>query len=133
VSEAAARSGYLAVPDEAERLERFRRGDPDWADIFQLPEDLAGRQAAALELDVWSFLLRRTRRWMTCADMAAYGIADEDGTYGRELFYEARGYSVTDCYNQKTDNTITGGYSSVNSKAQIAGTPSKHTRRGPSF
>ena len=47
-----------------------------------------------------------------------------DGTYGRKLFYEARGYTVTDCYNQKTDNTITGGFSFAQYKAEIdAGRP----------
>ncbi len=61
---------------------------------------------------------------LTCADMVSYGIADDDGTYGRKLFYEARGYQVTDCYSQKTDNTITGGYSFAQFKASIdAGYP----------
>lgn len=41
---------------------------------------------------------------LTCADMVDNDISDDDGTYGRKLFYEARGYTVTDCYNQKTDN-----------------------------
>ena len=48
---------------------------------------------------------------LTCAAMESTGIADKDGTYGRKLFYEAHGYSVTECYNQKTDNTIAGGFS----------------------
>ena len=43
---------------------------------------------------------------LTCSDMVSYGIQDVDGTYGRKLFYEARGYTVTDCYTQKTDNTL---------------------------
>lgn len=61
---------------------------------------------------------------LTCAAMVGYGIADDDGTYGRKLFYEARGYEVTDCYSQKTDNTITGGYSFAQFKASIdAGYP----------
>jgi hypothetical protein len=61
---------------------------------------------------------------LTCADMVSYGIADEDGTYGRKLFYEARGYTVTDCYSQKTDNTVSGGYSFAQYKASIdAGYP----------
>ena len=41
---------------------------------------------------------------LTCDEMKKYGIANVDGTYGRKLFYEARGYDVADCYNQKTDN-----------------------------
>ena len=52
------------------------------------------------------------------------GFANGDGTYGRKLFYEARGYSVTDCYNQQTDNITAGGFSFANYKAQIdAGYP----------
>jgi hypothetical protein len=61
---------------------------------------------------------------LTCADMVTYGIQTLDGTYGRKLFYEARGYTVTDCYNQKTDNTIAGGFSFAQFKAEIdAGRP----------
>lgn len=56
---------------------------------------------------------------LTCADMVTNSIHTKDGTYGRKLFYEARGYTVTDCYNQKTDNTITGGFSFAQFKAQI--------------
>jgi len=41
----------------------------------------------------------------------------------RKLFYEARGYTVTDCYNQKTDNNG-GGFTLNNFKAEIdAGHP----------
>ncbi len=48
----------------------------------------------------------------------------DDGTVGRKLFYEARGYTVTDCYNQKTDNFIAGGFSFAQYKAEIdAGRP----------
>jgi hypothetical protein len=56
---------------------------------------------------------------LTCADMVTNAIHTKDGTYGRKLFYEARGYTVTDCYSQKTDNTITGGFSFANFKAEI--------------
>ena len=60
---------------------------------------------------------------LTCADMVSNSIDDEDGTYGRKLFYEARGYTVTDCYNQKTDNNG-GGFSLADYKAEIdAGHP----------
>ncbi len=59
---------------------------------------------------------------LTCATMASQSLAD--GTLGRELFYQARGYTVTDCYNQKTDNQVAGGFSFANYKAQIdAGHP----------
>lgn len=60
----------------------------------------------------------------TCANMAATLVKDYDSTYGRKLFYEARGFAVTDCYNQKTDNAIAGGFSFAQYKAQIdAGRP----------
>jgi len=55
---------------------------------------------------------------LTCADMNSYGIANQDGTYGRKLFYEAKGYMVTDCYNQKTDNNG-GGFTYAMYKAEI--------------
>jgi hypothetical protein len=59
---------------------------------------------------------------LTCATMAANSLAD--GTLGRKLFYEARGYTVTDCYNQRTDNTVAGGFSLAQFRAEIdAGRP----------
>ena len=61
---------------------------------------------------------------LTCSDMVFHGIQTMDGTYGRKLFYEAKGYTVTDCYAQKTDNKITGGFSFAQYKAEIdAGRP----------
>ncbi len=60
---------------------------------------------------------------LTCADMVSNNISHLDGTYGRKLFYEARGYTVTDCFNQKTDNN-SGGYTLANFQAEIdAGHP----------
>ena len=60
---------------------------------------------------------------LTCADMVANSIHTRDGTYGRKLFYKARGFTVTDCYSQKTDNNG-GGFTFANYKAQIdAGFP----------
>lgn len=56
---------------------------------------------------------------LTCDDMAKYGIDIFDGTYGRKLFYEARGYSVGTCYSQWTDNQADGGYSLADFKASI--------------
>jgi len=56
--------------------------------------------------------------------METYGIHTNDGTYGRKLFYEARGYTVTDCYSQSTDNIIAGGFSFSQFMAEIdAGRP----------
>ncbi len=59
---------------------------------------------------------------LTCAYLQGAGYVD--GTVGRKLFYEAKGYSVTDCYNQFTDNQYAGGFSFVQYKAEIdAGRP----------
>ena len=59
---------------------------------------------------------------LTCSSMVSSEITD-DGTVGRKLFYEARGYTVTDCYNQKTDNNA-GGFTFAMYKAEIdAGRP----------
>jgi hypothetical protein len=61
---------------------------------------------------------------LSCSAMTNYGISQNDGTYGRKLFYEARGYTVTDCYAQSTDNQASGGFSLANYKAEInAGHP----------
>ena len=60
---------------------------------------------------------------LTCAYMESVGIPD-DSTDGRKLFYEARGYKVTDCYNQDTDNNKSGGFTFAQYKAEIdAGRP----------
>jgi hypothetical protein len=56
---------------------------------------------------------------MTCSDMKSINIDHLDGTYGRKLFYEARGYSVSSCYNQYTDNEISGGFTLSDFIAEI--------------
>ena len=48
---------------------------------------------------------------LTCAYMEDQGIGQYDGTYGRKLFYEERGYTVTECYNQYIDTVEAGGFS----------------------
>jgi hypothetical protein len=53
-----------------------------------------------------------------CSDMPDY-VKYNDATYGRKLFYEARGYSVVECYNQRTDNKATGGFSFLEYKSEI--------------
>jgi hypothetical protein len=59
---------------------------------------------------------------LTCDTMASYGLPD--GTLGRRQFYQARGYSVSACYNQKTDNQVSGGFSFAQYVAEIqAGRP----------
>ncbi len=61
---------------------------------------------------------------LTCDAMENYGVAHTDGTYGRKLFYEERGYEVAECYSQMTDNKIGGGFSFADYKVQIdAGHP----------
>ncbi len=54
---------------------------------------------------------------LTCDTSQYYN--NPDGTLGRKLFYEARGYTVTDCYNQNTDNNYVGGFSLANFQAEI--------------
>ena len=44
----------------------------------------------------WNY---NTGQPLHCSDMPGHGI-DNDGGYGLGLFYESRGYSVTNCYNQ---------------------------------
>lgn len=68
----------------------------------------------------WNYSTSASR--LTCATLASYGYSD--GTLGRKTFYEAKGYSITDCYNQRTDNTVTGGFSFNQYKVEIdAGHP----------
>ena len=63
---------------------------------------------------------------LTCDTIASYlpyGYPP-DGTLGRAQFYQAKGYAVTDCYNQYTDNQYSGGFSFAQYKAEIdAGRP----------
>lgn len=59
---------------------------------------------------------------LTCDYMVSQGLT-RDGTVGRRAFYQAKGYTVTDCYNQKTDNNG-GGFTYALYKAEIdAGRP----------
>jgi hypothetical protein len=59
---------------------------------------------------------------LTCTVLS--GCCPDDGTLGRQQFYEARGYAIGDCYNQKTDNQAAGGFSFDDYKAKIdAGYP----------
>jgi len=62
----------------------------------------------------------------TCAAMeseyhSSHGmyISDLDGTYGRKEFYEARGYTVNECYNQLADTVVSGGFSLTDFQAEI--------------
>jgi hypothetical protein len=88
----------------------------------------------------WPFQSRDGNTWfwnygnatrLTCSAMESiqpigeiYTISENDGTYGRKLFYEARGYTVNDCYNQSTDNQAAGGFSLADFQVEIdAGHP----------
>jgi hypothetical protein len=55
---------------------------------------------------------------LTCNQMQSQGIQD-DGTVGRKRFYEARGYAVSDCYNQNIDANNGGGFTYAMYKAEI--------------
>ena len=71
----------------------------------------------------WNYTGSSTK--LTCATMettSAGGgmmISDVDGTYGRKRFYEDRGYTVADCYNQRTVNQVTGGFSLADFQKEI--------------
>jgi hypothetical protein len=72
------------------------------------------------ELGYWSYSDGRPE---TCSEMQSWQ-AETDAGYGRKLFYEARGYAVSECYNRTTDNQVAGGFSFADYKAQIdAGHP----------
>jgi len=60
---------------------------------------------------------------LTCQTLENEGV-DNDGTVGRKNYYQSRGYAVTECYNQVTDNSIAGGFSLAQFKQEIdAGRP----------
>jgi hypothetical protein len=49
---------------------------------------------------------------------------EDDGMRGLKQFFEARGYTVSTCYTQLTDNDVSGGFTLANFKAEIdAGYP----------
>lgn len=55
-----------------------------------------------------------------CSELESLGgVYAIDGTVGFKNFYESRGYSVTDCYYQLTDNQYAGGFSFEDYKAEI--------------
>ena len=73
------------------------------------------------------FYIGSTAAPLQCSYMENYYLPagyPPDGTLGRKQFYQARGYTVTDCYYQSTDNIIPGGFSFAQYKAEIdAGRP----------
>ena len=55
---------------------------------------------------------------LTCAAMDSFSIVD-DGNQGRRDFAIRRGYTVTSCWNQKTYNKATGGFSLTDLKTYL--------------
>ena len=54
-----------------------------------------------------------------CSEMSSW-----DGMLGLKQFFEARGYAVSTCYSQRTDNAVSGGFTLANYKSEIdAGRP----------
>jgi len=88
-------------------------------DYMKTSQSAFGNNDGSTHFYTWTGLATR----LTCDDMVSGEVNERDGTYGRKLFYEARGYTVTDCYNQKTDNNG-GGFTFALFKAEIdAGRP----------
>lgn len=76
----------------------------------------------------WNYTMANTK--LTCSAMESidtglgYTMDQNDGTYGRKAFYEARGYTVKECWNQMTYNRVEGGFSLADLQAEIdAGHP----------
>ncbi len=60
---------------------------------------------------------------LPCSSMPGLGIL-YDGNYGRMAFYQTKGYAVSNCYTQQTDNVVSGGFSFAQYTAEIdAGRP----------
>jgi len=61
---------------------------------------------------------------LTAKAMESYDIHNKDGAYGLKLFFESRGYEVTELYTQKIDTEASGGFTFNQYKAEIdAGHP----------
>jgi hypothetical protein len=72
----------------------------------------------------WFYNYEDSPEKLLCSTMENSNLPD--GTLGRKKFYEKRGYTVTDCFNQYTDNNpaFVGGFSLANFQAEIdAGHP----------
>lgn len=54
---------------------------------------------------------------LSCSYMASKDL--KDGTLGRSNFYRAKGYTVTDCYNQPVDTAVAGGFSLADMRKEI--------------
>ena len=56
---------------------------------------------------------------LTADKMEQYDVNGTDGGYGLKLFFESRGYNVTELYNQRIDTDQEGGFSYAQYKAEI--------------
>jgi hypothetical protein len=56
---------------------------------------------------------------LTAQDMENGGVEDDDGAYGLKLFFESRGYTVTELYNQRIDADQQGGFTFEQYKKEI--------------
>ncbi|MFN2304402.1 MAG: InlB B-repeat-containing protein, partial [Anaerolineales bacterium] len=65
---------------------------------------------------MWTYSTNPSK--LHCNDLTSDG-KNTDLTYGMKDFYEARGYSVNTCYNQRTDNQVSGGFSFNDFKSEI--------------
>ena len=73
-------------------------------DYMKTSRSIYGNVDGATSFYTWTDLPDQ----FTCDQMVNYNIQD-DGSVGIRDFYQARGYQVGDCYNQKTDN-YSGGF-----------------------
>lgn len=93
-------------------------------DYMKTSQSLYGNVDGSTWFYNWSLLADP----LYCDEMESYQdegvyLSTLDGSYGRKLFYEARGYTVAECYNQKTDSAG-GGFTFALFKAEIdAGRP----------
>lgn len=87
-------------------------------DYMKTSQSNFGNKDGSSKIYTWS----HTSAPYTCADAA--NRSDPDANLGRMQFYQQRGYEVTTCYNQKTDNQVSGGFTLAQFKAEIdAGFP----------
>ncbi len=60
---------------------------------------------------------------LNCSEYTTFPM-NTRGDIGVQSFYQSRGYTMTECYTQKTDNDVAGGFSFDNYKTEIdAGRP----------
>jgi hypothetical protein len=71
-----------------------------------------------------SFYYYNSNGALTAEDMETFEIQNEDGGYGLKLFFESRGYTVTQLYNQRIHERVEGGFTFEQYQQEIdAGRP----------